>query len=106
MSMSPFASVPLNVSRLLLPEATTDLEPVDPRQHHVGHDRVDGDRPDPVERLLAARREVDGVPLLAQATEQQRRKPHLVLDHQHSHRPFSSASVPATHLDRTESTSR
>jgi hypothetical protein len=72
-----------------LPQLTAGGEPVDPRKHHVEHDRVVRRSPGHPERLLTARREVSRVTLLAEAADEQPPKLRLVLDDQDAHSSHS-----------------
>ena len=62
------------------------LEAVDPRQDHVEHDSVVGGGAGLREGLLAACCDIDRQILLGEATPDQRRHLHLILDHQDLHR--------------------
>jgi hypothetical protein len=70
-----------------LPQPPAGLDAVHPRQHHVEHDGLVLDRPDPRERLEAVADHVDDQPLVAQAAADRRRHPRVVLHHEHSHPP-------------------
>ncbi len=69
----------------MLAELAAGLEAVDARQHDVEDDRVVRRGWRHPERVLAARRDVGGVPFLAQPAREQRGELRLVLDDEHAH---------------------
>ena len=68
-----------------LAQPPADLEPVDPGQHDVEHDRVVVGRLGHPERVLALDRDVGGDSLAAHPAPDQAGHLHLVLDDQHAH---------------------
>ncbi len=71
----------------LLAQAPAGLEAVDAGQDHVEDDRVVTRGAGHADSFLAGTGDVDGQALLAEATPDQRRHLHLVLDHQDIHTP-------------------
>jgi hypothetical protein len=67
-------------------QAPARLEPVDPGQHHVEHDRVVLGRGGHPEGVLAALGDVGRHPLLTQPASHQAGHLHIVLDDQDPHR--------------------
>jgi hypothetical protein len=68
-----------------LAHLAADGQAVQPGQHDVEHDGVVGIRLEPVERILPAVHDVDGMALLAQCGLEERRQSGLILDHQDAH---------------------
>ena len=64
------------------PQAPADLEPVEPRHHHVEHDEVEGRLAEARQRLAAVDRLHDLVAVLAQRIAEQRLDRLLVVDQQ------------------------
>ena len=89
-----------------LAQAPAGLEAVDPGQHHVEHDRVEGRGGRHPEGVLSAGGDVNDGALLDQAASQQLGHLRLVLDDQHAHRGLRSTPAGQPLRVRDESTVR
>ncbi len=67
------------------PQAPARLEPIDPRQHHVEHNRVVVVRGGHPQRVLAVCDQIDREPLLDEAAAKKPCEPEIILDDQEAH---------------------